>query len=92
MEPQASAVLVAFETSADPSKLRRKLVKRWRKSYGNCLKKRQQKEKLASLQTVLQKALQEHGPTVTMGELRAMVGQTLGITLEGKNKVPFDNT
>jgi len=61
------------------------LVKRWRKSYDTFLrkkKKRQRKEKLAKAQTILQKTLREHAPTATIGELRAMVGQTLGITLE----------
>ena len=52
------------------------------------LKRAARKEKLANLDTVLQRVLQEHGETTTIGELRAMVGRAVGVTLEGKYRAP----
>ncbi len=83
-------VMDAFGTAAYPSKLQRKLRKRWRRKWEKFFKRTQRKDKLATLTPVLRKALQDHGDTVTIGELRAMVGKTLGITLEGKYRVAFD--
>ena len=45
---------------------------------------------MANLDTVLQRVLQDHGETTTVGELRAMVGREVGVTLEGKYRPPFD--
>ena len=38
----------------------------------------------------LRKALQDHGATATVGDLRAIVGQTLGLPLDGKYRCRFD--
>ena len=67
--------LVACDTAADPGKLQRKLMKRWGKRCARFLKRAVRKEKLANLDTVLQRVLQDHGETTTIGELRAVVGQ-----------------
>ena len=88
--PQESMALVAHDTAADPGKLQRKLTKRWGKRCARFLKRAARKEKLANLDTVLQRVLQDHGETTTMGELRAMVGRAVGVTLEGKYRAPFD--
>lgn len=88
-ELQESTTLVAFESSADPGKLGRKLWKRWRKKWAKVCRKRQRKEKLACLPAVMQKVIEEN-PRITRGELRSIVGQQLGIALEGKNRLPFE--
>ena len=95
--PQESMALVAYDTAADPGKLQRKLTKRWGKRCARFLKRAARKEKLAArkeklanLDTVLQRVLQDHGETTTIGELRAMVGRAVGVTLEGKYRAPFD--
>ena len=54
------------------------------------LKRASRTDKLANLDTVLQRVLQDHGETTTVGELRAMVGRAVGVTLEGKYRAPFD--
>ena len=36
------------------------------------------------------KALQSHGETTLVGDLRAMVAQTLGLPLDGKHRWRFD--
>ena len=72
--PQESMALVACDTAADPGKLQRKLMKRWGKRRARFHKTAAREEKLANLDTVLQRALQDHGETTTIGELRAMVG------------------
>ena len=82
--------LVAYDTAADPGKLQRKLMKRWGKRCARFLKRAARKEKLANLDTVLQRVLQDHGKTAAVGELRAMVGRAVGVTLEGKYRAPFD--
>ena len=88
--PQESMALVAYDTAADPGKLQRKLMKRWGKRCARFLKRAASKAKLANLDTALQRVLQQHGETTTIGELRAMVGRAVGVTLEGKYRAPFD--
>ena len=36
------------------------------------------------------KRLGEHGATMSVGDMRAMVGQTLGLSLDGEYRVRFD--
>ena len=76
--------------SVGPGTLQRKLTKRWGKRCARFLKRAWRKEKLANLDTVLQRVLQDHGETTTVGELSAMVGREVGVTLEGKYRAPFD--
>ena len=64
-------------------------MKRRGKRCAIFLKRAARKEKLANLDTVLQRVLQDHGETTTIGELRAMVGREVGVTLEGKHRAPF---
>ena len=80
--PDTSMALVAFESSADPGKLQKKLIKRWGK--------KRRKEKLGRLESVLKDTLDEHAelPT-TVDELRGIVGKTLGISLQGNALVTF---
>ena len=80
--PDTSMALVAFESSADPGKLQKKLIKRWGK--------KRRKEKLGRLESVLKDTLDEHaGLPTTVDELRGIVGQTLGISLQGSALVTF---
>ena len=80
--PDTSMALVAFESSADPGKLQKKLIKRWGK--------KRRKEKLGRLESVLKDTLDEHaGLPTTVDELRGIVGQTLGISLQGNALVTF---
>ena len=88
--PETSTALVACETSADPGRLKRKVLKRWRKQYAKWQRKLQRKKSLAGLQTVLEQALRESGADVTMGALRTIVEARLGVGLQGKNSVHFD--
>ena len=86
--PQESMALVAYGTAADPGKLQRELMKRWGKRCARFLRRAARTEKLANLDTVLQRVLQDHGETTTIGELRAMVGRAVGVTLEGSTGPP----
>ena len=48
------------------------------------------KQKLKRVEDELRKAFQEHRATATVGELRAMVGQAVGVPLDGKYRLRFD--
>ena len=86
---ETSTTLVAFDTVADPAKLKRKLIKKWSKRWAKFCKKKARRDKLAKVEVALQGALDDHR-TATVGDLRAIVGQKLGIILHGKNRLAFD--
>ena len=86
----ASTTLVAYGTAAEPARMERKLTKTWRKKWAKLCKKKARKDKLAKVKMTLQGALDDATATTTVGDLRAIVGRTLGITLEGRNQLAFD--
>ena len=86
----ATTTLVAYDTAAEPAMLQRKLKNKWSKKWTKFCKKRDRKGKLANVKVALQGALGDAQATTTVGDLRAIVGQMLGITLDGKNRLAFD--
>ena len=48
------------------------------------------KLKLKRVDDELRKAVQDHRATLALGELRAMVGQAVGLPLDGKYRLRFD--
>ena len=88
--PETSTALVATETLADPSRLRRSLHIKWRKKYAKWQRKRTHKMALADLQSVLAQAVRENAVDVTVRALREVVAARLGIALDGKNRFHFD--
>ena len=90
VEPPSCTALVALDSAAAPLKLRQKLSGRWRKKWAKLFKKKDRKQKLKRVEDELRKAFQEHRATTTVGELRAMVGQAVGLPLDGKYRLRFD--
>ena len=82
--------LVALDSAAAPLKLQQKLSKRWRKKWAKLYKSKIRKQKLKRVEDELRKAFQEHRATATVGELRAMVGQAVGVPLDGRYRLRFD--
>lgn len=89
-EPSWSMALVALDSAAAPVKLQQKLLRRWSKKWARFVKKTERKRNLKRVEDELRKALQNHGETATVGDLRAMVAQTLGLPLDGKYRWRFD--
>ena len=90
-DPSApSMVLVAFDSAAAPVKMQRKLFRRWSKKWARYNKKKERNHKLKCVKDELGKALQILGEKVTVGELCAMVAQTLDLPLDGKYRLRFD--
>ena len=83
-------VLVALDSAAAPLKLQQKLCRRWAKKWARFTKKNDRKCRLKRVEDELRKALQDHRAAATVGELRAMVGQAVGLPLEGKYRLRFD--
>ena len=90
--------LVPLDTSADPAKLKRKLIRKWRKKWVKFVRRKTCK---ADLTLVLQKVLAEQAvissdlklapkEQMTVSDLRDIVGQKLGFLLEGRHRVAFD--
>lgn len=90
MEPSSCMVLVALDSAAAPAKLQQKLRRRWYKKWARFTKKQDRKHKWKRLMDELRKALQDHQATATVGELRALVGQALGLPMDGKYRWRFD--
>jgi len=88
--PVVSMALVAFDTSADPRKMQRKLTKMWRKKWARFCKKKARKVTAAQVTAALQEALGQNTDEATVGDLRAAVAQELGIPLEGRRRLAFD--
>ena len=64
--------------------------KRWSKKCARFIKKHDRKRKLKRVEDELRKAFQDHRATSTVGELRAMVGQAVGLPLDGQYRLRFD--
>ena len=90
VEPPSCMALVALDSAAAPLKLQRKLCRRWSKKCARFIKKHDRKRKLKRVENELRKAFQDHGATSTVGELRAMVGQAVGLPLVWKYRLRFD--
>ena len=90
IEPPSCMALVAVDSAAAPLKLQQKLTKRWCKKVSKLLKKKQNKQKLKQVKDELRNVFHEHRATATVGELRAMVGQAVGLPLDGKYRLRFD--
>ena len=90
VEPPSCMALVALDSAAAPLKLQRKLRRRWSKKCARFIKKHDRKHKLKRVESEPRKAFQDHGATSTVGELRAMVGQAVGLPLDGKYRLRFD--
>ena len=90
VEPPSCTALVALESTAAPLKLQQKLSRRWAKRCATFIKKNDHKRKLKRVDDELRKAFQEHGAAATVGDLRAMVGQAVGLPLDGKYRLRFD--
>ena len=90
VEPSSCMVLVALDSVAAPAKLQQKLHRRWSKKWVKFAKKTERKRNLKRVEDELRKALHDHGETATVGDLRAMVGQTLGVPLDAKYRLRFD--
>ena len=91
-EPPSCMALVALDSAAAPLKLQKKLSRRWSKKWAKSLKKQIRKQKLKRVADETRKAFQEHQTTTTVGELRVMVGQAVGLPLDGKYRLGFDRT
>ena len=89
-EPSSSMALVALDSSAAPVPLRQQLLRRWSKKWARYAKKKERKRNVKRIEEELRKALRDHGETAIVGDLRAMVGQTLGLPLDGKYRWRFD--
>ena len=87
VEPPSCTALVALDSAAAPLKLQQKLTKRWRKKWVKLFKKRDRKQRLKRVEDEFRKAWQEHRATTTVGELRAMVGQAVGVPLDGRYRL-----
>ena len=81
---------MAVDSAAAPVKLQQRLHRRWRKKWMKFHKRQLVKQKLKRVEDELRKAFQEHQATATVGELRAMVGQAMGLPLDGKYRLRFD--
>ena len=90
IEPPSCTTLVALDSAAAPLKLQQKLSKRWRKKWTKLHKRKIRKQRLKRVEDELRKALEEHRNTKTVGELRAMVGQAVGVPLDGRYRGSFD--
>lgn len=90
VEPPTCTALVALDSAAAPLKLQRKLFRRWAKKWARFTNKNERKRKLKRVMDELRKAFQDHRATATVGELRAMVGQAVGLPLDGKYRLCFD--
>lgn len=90
VEPSSCMALVALDSTAAPLNLQRKLFRHWSKKWAKFTKKKDRKRKLKRVEDELRKALQDHKAAATVGELRTMVGQALGLPLDGKYRVRFD--
>ena len=90
VEPPSCTALVAMDSAAAPLKLQQKLSRRWRKKWAKLFKRKIRKQKLKRVEDELRKAFQEHRATATVGELRAMVGQAVGVPLDGRYRLRFD--
>ena len=88
-EHAASMALVALDSAAAPVKLQQKLLRRWSKKWAKFAKKSLCKRNLKHVEDELRKALQDHRGA-TVGDLRAIVGQTLDLPLDGKYRWRFD--
>ena len=82
--------MVAFGTSADPAKMQQRLRRTWRKKWAKLCKKKARKVKMAHIATAVQEALLKHGHNLMVRDLRAIVGQELGVPLEGRRRLAFD--
>ena len=89
-EPPSCTAMVALDSSAAPLKLQQKMFKRWSKKWARFTKKNDRKHKLKRVADELRKALQDHRATSTVGDLRDMVGQAVGLPLDGKYRLRFD--
>ena len=74
--------MVALDSAAAPAKLQRKLRKRWAKKCARFITKKDRKHKLKRVEGELRKAWQEHGKATKVGDLRAMVGNALGLAVD----------
>ena len=90
VEPPSCTTLVALDSAAAPLKLQRRLFRRWSKKCARFIEKQDRKRKLKRVEDELRKAFQDHPATSTVGELRAMVGQAVGLPLDGKYRLRFD--
>ena len=54
------------------------------------LQKKAKKKQWQRIQGAIQSALEEHGTTLSVGDLGAMVAHTLGLSLDGEYRVRFD--
>ena len=90
MESSSCMALVAIDSVADPLKLQQRLRKRWRKKWAKYTWKNVCKHKLKRIKDEVRHAFQEYGATSTIGELRVLVGRTLGLPLDGKHRWHFD--
>ena len=85
--------LVALDSAAAPAKLQRRLRKRWAKKCARFIRKKDRKRNLKRVEGELRKALQEHGEATSVGDLRAMVGNALGLAEDdGEYRRRFDRT
>ena len=82
--------MVALDSAATPLKLQQKLFRRWSKKCARFIKKHDRKRKLKRVEDELRKAVQDHQATSTVGELRAMVGQAVGLPFDGQYRLRFD--
>ena len=88
--PAGTTALVAFDSAADPVKMGRKLARGWAKRWLKFCKKKE-KNKWQRIQVAIQSAWEEHGATMTVGDMRALVGHTLGLSLDDTEyRVRFD--
>ena len=89
--PAGTTALVAFDSAADPVKMGRKLARGWAKRWLKFCKKKEKKQKMQRIQGAIQSAWEEHGATMTVGDMRALVGHTLGLSLDDTEyRVRFD--
>ena len=66
------------------------MARGWAQRWLQFYKKQKKKKQWQQIQGAIQSALEEHGATMAVGDMRAMVGQTLGLSLDGEYRVRFD--
>jgi hypothetical protein len=81
--------MVAYDTTADPTKLRRRISKKWRKRAVKLVQRKLLKDKLRQITVVLEDAVRQN-PTAIVGALKLQVENTLDMKLDGRTRLAFD--
>ena len=67
------------------------MARGWAKRWLKSCKKKEKTKKWQRIQGAIQSAWEEHGATMTVGDMRALVGHTLGLSLDDTEyRVRFD--